>query len=178
MSASVSSVVYHSIVSNNVTRIQSQTRRNVSFKVCCMAEDNKQAPISSTSPPPRAAPKMSTKFTDLLAFSGPAPERINGRLAMIGFVTAMGVEFAKGTDVAAQLGDGGLPWFLYTCVLLSVASIVPLAQGVSVESKSDGIMSSTAEMWNGRAAMLGLVALVLTEVAKGGALIYNLRNLY
>ncbi|KAI3845881.1 hypothetical protein MKX03_018553 [Papaver bracteatum] len=171
MAASASSVVYHSILSNNVTRVQTQTRRNASFRVCCMAED-KQAPISTpTSPPPRVAPKMSTKFTDLLAFSGPAPERINGRLAMIGFVTAIGVELAKGTDVAAQLGDGGLPWFLYTCVLLSVASIVPLAQGVSVESKSDGIMSSTAEMWNGRAAMLGLVALVLTEVAKGGALI-------
>ncbi|KAI3853224.1 hypothetical protein MKW92_014794 [Papaver armeniacum] len=167
MAASASSV-YQSILSNNVDRVQIQTRRNASFKVCCMAEDNKQAP---TSPPPRATPKMSTKFTDLLAFSGPAPERINGRLAMIGFVTAIGVELAKGTDVAAQLGDGGLPWFLYTCVLLSVASIVPLAQGVSVESKSDGIMSSTAEMWNGRAAMLGLVALVLTEVAKGGALI-------
>ncbi|KAI3961429.1 hypothetical protein MKW92_032499 [Papaver armeniacum] len=172
MAASASSAVYHSVLSNHVTRVQTQTRRNASFRVCCMAEDNKQAPISTpTSPPPRAAPKMSTKFTDLLAFSGPAPERINGRLAMIGFVTAIGVELAKGTDVAAQLGDGGLPWFLYTCVLLSVASIVPLAQGVSVESKSDGIMSSTAEMWNGRAAMLGLVALVLTEVAKGGALI-------
>ncbi|KAI3894139.1 hypothetical protein MKX03_029537 [Papaver bracteatum] len=172
MAASASSVVYHSILSNNVIRVQIQTRRNTSFKVCCMAED-KQAPISTPTspPPPRVAPKMSTKFTDLLAFSGPAPERINGRLAMIGFVTAIGVELAKGTDVAAQLGDGGLPWFLYTCVLLSVASIVPLAQGVSVESKSKGIMSSTAEMWNGRAAMLGLVALVLTEVVKGGAFI-------
>ncbi|RZC50029.1 hypothetical protein C5167_018453 [Papaver somniferum] len=168
MAASASSAVYHSILSNHVTHVQTQTRRNASFRVCCMAED-KQSPIST--PRPRVAPKMSTKFTDLLAFSGPAPERINGRLAMIGFVTAIGVELAKGTDVAAQLGDGGLPWFLYTCVLLSVASIVPLAQGVSVESKSDGIMSSTAEMWNGRAAMLGLVALVLTEVAKGGALI-------
>ncbi|XP_026431352.1 early light-induced protein, chloroplastic-like [Papaver somniferum] len=115
--------------------------------------------------------KMSTKFGDLLAFSGPAPERINGRLAMIGFVAAMGVEVARGTDVAAQLADGGLPWFVITSVVLSVASLIPLSQGVSVESKSDGLMSSSAEMWNGRAAMLGLVALVLTEVAKGGALI-------
>ncbi|KAI3853223.1 hypothetical protein MKW92_014793 [Papaver armeniacum] len=168
MAASASSEVYHSILSNNVNRVQIQTRRNASFGVCCMAEDNKQAPISTlTSSPPRVTPKMSTKFTDLLAFSGPAPERINGRLAMIGFVTVIGLELAKGTDVAAQLGDGGLPWFLYTCVLLSAAPIVPLAQGVSVESKSDGIISSTAEMWNGRAAMLGLVALVLSQVAKG-----------
>ncbi|KAI9089752.1 hypothetical protein K1719_029077 [Acacia pycnantha] len=53
-------------------------RRNVSFRVRSMAEpDKKQA---------------STKFSDVLAFSGPAPERINGRLAMIGFVAAMAVE--------------------------------------------------------------------------------------
>ncbi|MCL7035505.1 hypothetical protein MKW94_014353, partial [Papaver nudicaule] len=120
-----------------------------------------------TFPPPRAAPKLRrtnhacflipssdyifyTKFSDLLAFSGPAPKRINGRLAMIGFVAAMGVEIARGTDMA---------------------SLIPLSQGVSVESRSYGLMSSSAEMWNGRAAMLGLVSLVLTEVAKGGALI-------
>ncbi|KAI3946524.1 hypothetical protein MKX01_017740 [Papaver californicum] len=185
-----SASVHHSILANHVTRVQTQTRRNVSFRVRCMVEEKHpqqpmtttsstnpppaaQTPIATpTSPPPRAAPKkMSTKFTDLLAFSGPAPERINGRLAMIGFVAAMGVEVARGTDVATQLADGGFPWFVITVVVLSVASLIPLSQGVSVESKSDGLMSSSAEMWNGRAAMLGLVALVLTEVAKGGALI-------
>ncbi|KAI3853222.1 hypothetical protein MKW92_014792 [Papaver armeniacum] len=58
MAASASSV-YHSILSNHVTRGQTQTRRNASFRVCCMAEDNKQAPISTpTSPPPRVAPKI------------------------------------------------------------------------------------------------------------------------
>ncbi|RZC61774.1 hypothetical protein C5167_023519 [Papaver somniferum] len=182
--------VHHSILVNHVTRVQTQTRRNASFRVRCMAEEKQpqqpmtsstnppppaaaQTPVATpTFPPPRAAPKkMSTKFGDLLAFSGPAPERINGRLAMIGFVAAMGVEVARGTDVAAQLADGGLPWFVITSIVLSVASLIPLSQGVSVESKSDGLMSSSAEMWNGRAAMLGLVALVLTEVAKGGALI-------
>ncbi|KAI3852515.1 hypothetical protein MKW92_034215 [Papaver armeniacum] len=143
------------------------------MKTSSSANPPPQTPIATpTFPPPRAAPKkMSTKFSDLLAFSGPAPERINGRLAMIGFVAAMGVELARGTDVAAQLADGGLPWFVITSVVLSVASLIPLSQGVSVESKSDGLMSSSAEMWNGRVAMLGLVALVLTEVAKGGALI-------
>ncbi|RZC61775.1 hypothetical protein C5167_023511 [Papaver somniferum] len=183
--------INHSILANHVSRVRTQTPRNASFSVRCMAEEKQpQQPMTTSSgttpppaaaqtpvetrtfPPPRAAPKkMSTKFGDLLAFSGPAPERINGRLAMIGFVAAMGVEVARGTDVAAQLADGGLPWFVITSVVLSVASLIPLSQGVSVESKSDGLMSSSAEMWNGRAAMLGLVALVLTEVAKGGALI-------
>ncbi|KAI3980336.1 hypothetical protein MKX01_003875 [Papaver californicum] len=191
--ASASSSVYHSILSNYVTGLQSQTRRNASYRVRCMAEEKHQpsstpmtannstipppaaaqAPIATpTFPPPQAVPKkMSTKFTDLLAFSGPAPERINGRLAMIGFVAAMGVELARGTDVAAQLTDGGVPWFIGTSVVLSLASLIPLSKGISVESKSDGVMTSKAELWNGRFAMLGLVALVFTEFVKGGALV-------
>lgn len=115
--------------------------------------------------------QVSTKFSDLLAFSGPAPERINGRLAMVGFVSAMGVELARGDDVVAQLMNGGLPWFVGTTVLLSIASLVPLLKGVSVQSKSDGVMTSDAELWNGRFAMLGLVALVFTEYLTGGALV-------
>ncbi|MCL7025114.1 hypothetical protein MKW94_030074, partial [Papaver nudicaule] len=115
--------------------------------------------------------KMSTKLTDLLAFSGPAPERINGRLAMIGFVAALGVELARGTGVAAQLTDGGIPWFIGTSVVLSLASLIPLSKGISVESKSDGVMTSKAELWNGRFAMLGLVALVFTEFVTDGALV-------
>ncbi|MCL7051834.1 hypothetical protein MKW94_009297 [Papaver nudicaule] len=140
-----------------------------------MAEEEKpQQPMTtsnSTNQPPAAPQSDSYRNSYFSTTTGPAPERINGRLAMIGFVAAMGVELARGTDVAAQLGDGGLPWFVITSVVLSVASLIPLSQGVSVESKSKGLMSSSAEMWNGRVAMLGLVALVLTEAAKGGALI-------
>ncbi|KAK4285543.1 hypothetical protein QN277_002230 [Acacia crassicarpa] len=115
--------------------------------------------------------QVSTKFSDVLAFSGPAPERINRRLVMIGFVTAIAVEIAKGQDVFAQIADEGIPWFLFSSIVLSVASLIPLFQGVSVESKSQSFMSSDAELWNGRFAMLGLVALALTEYLKGGALV-------
>ncbi|KAI3968696.1 hypothetical protein MKX01_028846 [Papaver californicum] len=94
--------------------------------------------------------------TSYIAFSGPAPGKINGRLAMIRFVSAMGVELARGTDVAVQLAERGLRWFVIT---------------YHVESKSNGLMSSTAEMWNGRLAMLGLVVLALTEAAKEGTLV-------
>lgn len=121
---------------------------------------------------PDAAPSNSRKFSDVFAFSGPAPERINGRLAMVGFVAALAVELSKGQDLFAQIFDGsGVPLFIGTSLLLSVASLVPLLKGVTVESKSDGIMTSDAELLNGRLAMLGIVALAFTEYVTGGTLV-------
>ncbi|XP_058739791.1 early light-induced protein, chloroplastic-like [Vicia villosa] len=160
-------------------------RRNVSLKVRSMAEGEQKeqpkvpvdpiAPSSTPTPSPQPAytrpPKMSTKFSDLMAFGGPAPERINGRLAMIGFVAAMGVEIARGQGLFEQISGGGVPWFLGTSVLLTLASLIPFSQGVSVESKSKSIMSSDAELWNGRIAMLGLIALAFTEYVKGTSLV-------
>ncbi|MQM23702.1 hypothetical protein Taro_056769 [Colocasia esculenta] len=152
-----------------------QLRRPGSFRVRCQAE-NPQEPATPVSPPPEASPppppKVSTKFSDVLAFSGPAPERINGRLAMVGFVAALGVELAGGDGLAAQLASGdGLTWFLATASALSVASLVPLFKGVTAESRSGGLMTSDAELWNGRFAMLGLFALAFTEFVKGGPLV-------
>lgn len=90
---------------------------------------------------------------------------------MVGFVAALAVELSNGEDVFAQISNGGIPWFLGTSVLFTVASLIPLFNGVSVQSKSKGLMTSDAELWNGRFAMLGLVALAFTEYVKGGALV-------
>nr|P14895.1 RecName: Full=High molecular mass early light-inducible protein HV58, chloroplastic; Short=ELIP; Flags: Precursor [Hordeum vulgare]CAA33728.1 unnamed protein product [Hordeum vulgare subsp. vulgare] len=135
------------------------------------------SPSQYTSPSPTtipAAPKPVTKKAnpsvwDALAFSGPAPERINGRLAMVGFVAALSVEAARGGGLLDQVGmwSSGLAWFLATAGVFSVASLLPLLQGQSVESKSSGIWSADAELWNGRFAMLGLVALAATEFITG-----------
>nr|ABR16462.1 unknown [Picea sitchensis] len=151
------------------------------LRVKCMAEADPQPKDSSTpstqsttplSPPPPPAPKkVSTKFGDVFAFSGPAPETINGRLAMLGFVSAVGVELASGKDLFSQLGSGGVPLFVGSAVLFTVASLIPMFKGVSKESKSEAIMSVEAEMLNGRFAMLGLIAMALTEYLKGGPLI-------
>lgn len=152
------------------------------MRIRCQAEDQPQVqPEEKTIPvtpsqqpaqiPPKPKAKESTKFSDLLAFSGPAPERINGRLAMVGFVSALAVELARGDDLATQLMNGGLPWFAGTAALLSVASLVPLFKGVSAQSKSGSLMTADAELWNGRLAMLGLVALAFTEYLKGGPLV-------
>ncbi|BFG13957.1 hypothetical protein CerSpe_002300 [Prunus speciosa] len=142
-----------------------------------MRDGQKKQPSTVTNaskfPPPSSSPppKVSTKFSELFAFSGPAPERINGRLAMVGFVSALAVELYNGQDVFAQISNGGVSLFVATSILLTAASLVPLFKGVSVESKSDGIMTSDAELLNGRLAMLGLVALVFTEYVKGGTLV-------
>ncbi|EMS68027.1 hypothetical protein TRIUR3_23641 [Triticum urartu] len=132
------------------------------------------SPRTSPAPTPiLAAPKPMTKKAnpsvwDALAFSGPAPERINGRLAMVGFVAALSVEAARGGGLLDQAGSGaGLGWFLVTAGVFSVASLVPLLQGQSVENKSSGVWSVDAELWNGRFAMLGLVALAAIEFITG-----------
>ncbi|KAK2458224.1 early light-induced protein, chloroplastic [Trifolium repens] len=189
MSSSMTSISSRSRVNqfNNIPSVYMQNmRRNVSLKVRSMAEDEQKEqpkvpvdPITPTptpvTPPPKPAytrsPKISTKFSDLMAFGGPAPERINGRLAMIGFVAAMGVEIAKGQGLFEQISGGGVPWFLGTSVVLTLASLIPFFQGISVESKSKGIMSSNAELWNGRIAMLGLIALAITEYVNGTSLV-------
>jgi len=119
----------------------------------------------------KLALQANTSFVDVFAFSGPGPERINGRLAMIGFVAAVAMELYKGTDLFSQISNGGAQWFLGTSILLSIASLVPLFRGESPESKTEGLMNSNAELWNGRLAMLGLVALAFTEYVIGGALV-------
>ena len=133
------------------------------------------AGTSSPSPapaPPKPKPKASTEIWDVLAFSGPAPERINGRLAMVGFVAALSVEASRGGGLLSQAGSGsGLAWFATTAAVLSVASLVPLLQGESVQSRPGAVMSADAELWNGRFAMLGLVALAVTEIITGAPFI-------
>ncbi|KAK1681965.1 hypothetical protein QYE76_042813 [Lolium multiflorum] len=127
---------------------------------------------AQTEKPNTPSPKPSPSIWDALAFSGPAPERINGRLAMVGFVTALAVEAGRGDGLLSQLGNGtGQAWFAYTVAVLSVASLVPLLQGESAEGRAGAIMNANAELWNGRFAMLGLVALAATEILTGAPFI-------
>lgn len=137
-----------------------------------MAEPPGDVPPSQPQPQPQP-PKVinNTNFRDIFAFGGPAPETINGRLAMLGFVSAVGVEAATGNDIFSQLNNGGVSWFLLTASVFTAASLIPMLKGVTRESRSQALMSSDAETWNGRLAMVGLMALALTEYFKGGPLV-------
>uniref|UniRef100_A0A0D6QRI2 Early light-induced protein n=1 Tax=Araucaria cunninghamii TaxID=56994 RepID=A0A0D6QRI2_ARACU len=157
------------------TRVVVPSKGHLQLQVKCMAmaEEEAEASTNSSPPPPPTPPpppqnKVSTKFGDVFAFTGPAPETINGRLAMVGFVSALGVELASGKDLMSQVSSGeGFSAFVATSMLLSVASLVPMFKGVSAESKSQPIMSAGAEIWNGRLAMVGLMALAVTEYVNG-----------
>lgn len=129
------------------------------------AAENTPPPPAETNDTPPPAPKAPT-FVDAMGFSGPAPEKINGRLAMVAFVAAAGAELSSHESVAQQFGDAPLPIVL-TAVTFAVASLVPILKGAIDEPA--GPFNSNAEMLNGRVAMLGLAGLLVTEYLSGQA---------
>lgn len=127
-------------------------------------------PPPSPSSPAVASPVSSSSPSvgEVFAFAGPGPEVINGRLAMLAFVAAAGAEVTTGFTAVQQLAEA--PALVgITAVIFTIASLIPIFRGVSPASKSNGLFTPTAEMLNGRAAMLGFVALLVTEWAKQAA---------
>lgn len=77
---------------------------------------------------------------DALKFNGPAPELVNGRLAMVGLVGAAIGESQTGATVLNQLTHVSLG----TCVALAVwvyASLVPILKGVKQEAFGEIVIS-------------------------------------
>jgi len=103
----------------------------------------------------------------LFAFDGAIPETVNGRLAMVGLVWAYVAEKMSGLTVFEQLytpaGGFGLVFYIAVVQLITFASIVPALKGESTDARSFGPFRAQAERWNGRTAMLGFLALLLTE---------------
>merc|ERR1711924_107289 len=117
-------------------------------------------------PPPPAPVKKDLSFGDAMAFAGPAPEIINGRLAMLGFIAALGAEAASGETVFQQIGDAE-PSILLSFIMFAAASLIPTLKGVKKEKFA--FFSPEAEMLNGRAAMIGFALLLAIEAKSGAA---------
>ncbi len=84
---------------------------------------------------------------ELMAFAGPAPELINGRLAMLAFVSALAAELASGESVLKQWADEPTGVLLGASVL-AIGSLFPLIE--SRRKEAFGIFTPDAEMLNGR----------------------------
>lgn len=81
-------------------------------------------------------PQLSTTWVILAeaqAFDGPAPETINGRLAMLGVATCIGAEFATNVGIQEQIQKAPLS-ILGTFVLISLASYVPILRQALLHS--------------------------------------------
>ena len=107
----------------------------------------KSAPTDTGGP---AIEQVAT-ISSLMAFDGAAPELINGRLAMVGFLAALGAELSSGEGVIMQLNDAPGP-VLVTFTLIAAATFVPLLQGQNPDAQKAGPFTAAAEMLNGRAA--------------------------
>ena len=89
-----------------------------------------------------------------------APEIINGRLAMLGFVAAVIGEVRTHQTIVEQFQSA--PAFVFSVVLaFSVATLIPIVHGT--DYRPAGLLTPGAEIWNGRVAMIGLAGMILVE---------------
>merc|ERR1711871_1217290 len=115
-------------------------------------------------------------FFKIMGAGGLAPEVINGRAAMVGFLAAVGAELATQDSIFKQLGEGGTGGMLFVFALVA-ASSAPIVQGKSAKAaflkdgspEAFGPFNAQAEMLNGRAAMMGLLFLRAAEASQGQA---------
>ncbi|KAH7428049.1 hypothetical protein KP509_10G073000 [Ceratopteris richardii] len=111
----------------------------------------------------------------LFAVDGAAPETINGRMAMVGFVWALVAEKMTGLSVMEQLfhpSTSGILWFAGVVQLFTAASVIPFLNGESTDARRWGPFNAKAERWNGRLAMIGFVSLLVDEAIRQAPLLH------
>lgn len=79
------------------------------------------------------APLMACSCSDAMKFGGPAPELINGRLAMVGLLLAATQEAETGMTAMDQLSHTSIG-AAAVVALWVYASLVPILKGVKQEA--------------------------------------------
>ena len=143
--------------------------------------------------PPWSAPAKVLTPQQVLAFEGWAPEVINGRLAMLGFLTAVVQEVATGQSFTEQFSSATLassprrsscgpsrPWRRRSAATRATPRIRSpwmasrtwreVFKGGPWGPEARKIFNAQTEQTNGRAAMVGIVALIAVETFTGHAL--------
>lgn len=106
-------------------------------------------------------------FSSIQAFDGVAPETINSRLAMVGVTSALAAEFVSGIGIKEQVATAPLS-IAAVFLLISFASYIPIARGFTrKEPFANSFWSPKAENYNGRLAMVGFAAILVTEALSG-----------
>lgn len=104
-------------------------------------------------------------IADAMKVSGPAPERINGRLAMLMFIPTALREMETAETVVEQFQHPNIGYILL-CGLVIWASMIPILKGAKDEDF--WVMKVRAEKIHGRLAMLGFAGLLALEYYAGG----------
>ena len=80
-----------------------------------------------------------------MKFNGPAPELINGRLAMIGFLAAASNELQSGSTVLQQALSAS-PWMYVMLGVWVYASLVPMFKGARHEAFGEWVAGWTMRL--------------------------------
>ncbi|EIE25381.1 hypothetical protein COCSUDRAFT_61600 [Coccomyxa subellipsoidea C-169] len=119
---------------------------------------------SDAANPDRQILNSDVGFLEMMRFKGALPEVLNSRLAMLGFFWAVIAEQLTGKNLFEQVKSQPL-LIVTTVVLITVASAIPFYKGVRRSGNS--VFTPDAELWNGRLAMLGIVAVIINTWNRG-----------
>ena len=98
----------------------------------------------------------------VMNFDGPAPETINGRLAMMGVVPYIVANVTSGSTMLAQFQEN-TPIILSASVAVILGSLVVMVQNIKPKDKENSIFTAEAELTNGRLAMIGILYALIFE---------------
>ena len=108
------------------------------------------------------------RVLDLMGFGGSAPEVVNARAAMIAAAVMLWAEAHGGGTLAQQCsGTGVHSWAEAVVEAVAAASLPPLLRGVAVKHANLGPFTASAELLNGRLAMLALAGAGALEAVHG-----------